>query len=54
MANEVRRTLGPDAIDCFSKNVNLNQISLICKLGAGSFAQVILVKKEEEECNASG
>ena len=54
MANEVRRSLGEDAINCFSKNVNINQISLICTLGAGSFAQVYLVKKEEQECDMGG
>lgn len=41
----VVKTCGPNAVNNFSNNVDLESIRLICLLGEGSFAKVFLVKK---------
>jgi len=54
LSEEVSRSLGRKFLLSFSKNVDLNRIWLICLLGSGAFAQVYLVKKEEEPCTVKG
>ena len=46
--------MGKDYLTSFSEQVDVTQINIICVLGAGSFAQVYLVRKEEEPCAVFG
>ena len=56
LSDEITRSFGLNNkhAQTFSKNSNCNLIRLICMLGAGSFAQVYLVRKEEDPCPTSG
>jgi len=55
LENEVKRSRGANYLNTFSAaNFDLKQIELICTIGSGSFADVYLVRKEEEPCAKTG
>lgn len=47
--DHVVSSCGPDAPKCFSSQIDLHTIRVICLLGQGSFAKVFFVKKVDEE-----
>ena len=47
MYDEVVNSCGRDAVEAFSKQVDLKSIRVICLLGEGAFARVYLIKKNE-------
>ena len=45
----VKQSMGEDYLQSFNANVDLERIQVICPIGSGSFAQIYLVRKEEQE-----
>ena len=48
LKREAVRHFGSQYLSTFSENFDLDRLRLICPLGSGAYAQVFLVKKEEE------